>query len=53
MELVEKLSQELCRIVLLIPLEHDVVLTEDFLEGTWVHVAIALVLVPHLKVEGC
>ena len=51
--MVEELSQELCRVVLLVTLEHDVVLTEDLLEGAWVDVAEAACLVPHLEVERC
>ena len=50
-QLVEQLGEKLGRIVLVVPHEHHVMLTEDFLEGARIDPAIAARLVPHVVVE--
>ena len=37
--------------MLFIPLEHDVVLTEHFLERAWIHIAVITSFIPHLEIE--
>ena len=52
MELIEELGEEFGGIVLFVPHEHHVVLTEDFLEVARVHVAIAARFVPHVVIQA-
>ena len=50
-ELVQKLSEELGTIMLVVPLKHYIMLAKSFLKLARIHVAIAARLVPHLEVQ--
>ena len=47
MDIVEQLGEKLGRVVLIVPLEHDAVTAEDFLEGAWIDITIGARFVPH------
>ena len=47
MDIIEQLGQKLGRVVLVIPLEHDAVTAEDFLEGAWIDITIGARFIPH------
>ena len=47
MDIIEQLGEKLGRVVLVIPLEHDAVAAEDFLEGAWIDIPKGTRFVPH------
>ena len=51
-QLVEQLGEELGRIVLIVPHEHHVMLTEDLLKRARIYPAITARLVPHLVIKA-